>query len=120
MYQFLDIFFLVFHTILILFNLLGWIWKKTRRLNLWTLSLTGLSWFGLGIWYGWGYCPSTDWHWQVRRRLGDTDLPSSYITFLLEEFTGWAPPSDVVDLSVLVFFLLALICSVYVNVKGDR
>lgn len=117
MYVFLDILFMVFHTVLILFNLFGWIWKRTRRLNLYTLALTGASWFGLGIWYGWGYCPCTDWHWQVRRRLGDTDLPRSYITFLLERYTGWAPSAEIVEISVLGFFLLAVICSVYVNVR---
>lgn len=118
MYVLLDIFFIVFHTTLILFNLFGWIWRKTRRLNLITLTLTGASWFGLGIWYGWGYCPCTDWHWQVRRRLGDTDLPVSYISFLLEQYTGWSPAAHIVDAATLGFFLIAVSCSVYVNVKG--
>jgi hypothetical protein len=26
-----------------------------------------LSWFGLGLFYGIGYCPSTDWHWRIKR-----------------------------------------------------
>ncbi len=115
MYAVLDVFFLGFHTALILFNLFGWIWEKTRRLNLITLALTGLSWFGLGIFYGWGYCPSTDWHWDIRRRLGDTDLPQSYISFLMEEWTGWLPPEALVNYSTLSLFLLAICCSVYVN-----
>ncbi|MDZ7680781.1 MAG: hypothetical protein U5J63_03470 [Fodinibius sp.] len=33
MYELLDIAFILFHTALILFNLLGWIWKATRRWN---------------------------------------------------------------------------------------
>lgn len=118
MYVILDIFFLVFHTSLILFNLFGWIWSRTRRLNLITLGLTGVSWFGLGIWYGWGYCPSTDWHWQVRRRLGETDMPASYISFLVEQFTGWLPPAHIVDAATLIFFLLALVCSIWTNMKN--
>ena len=120
MYTLLDIFFLVFHTLLILFNLFGWIWTKTRRLNLVTLALTALSWFGLGIFYGWGYCPSTDWHWAVRRKLGDTDLPRSYISFLVEEWTGWLPPTDLVNIVTLTLFLLALGCSIYVNLINAR
>ena len=32
---------------------------------------------GLGAVYGWGYCPCTDWHWDVKRRLGETGLPRS-------------------------------------------
>ncbi|MDP3718874.1 MAG: DUF2784 family protein [Acidobacteriota bacterium] len=67
----------VLHTSWIAFNCLGWAWRRTRRWQLLTLTLTALSWFGLGIWYGWGYCPFTDWHWQVRSRLGYADPPSS-------------------------------------------
>ncbi|MCD4791284.1 MAG: DUF2784 domain-containing protein, partial [Bacteroidales bacterium] len=78
MYKFLDTFFVVFHTALIIFNLFGWIWKPTRRLNLITLLLTGASWFILGIFYGIGYCPLTDWHWQVLHKLGIYDVPNSY------------------------------------------
>ncbi|MDH3880669.1 MAG: DUF2784 domain-containing protein, partial [Desulfobacteraceae bacterium] len=59
MYTFLDYFFIVFHGSLILFILTGWAWKRTRRIHLITISLTILSWFGLGIFYGWGYCPCT-------------------------------------------------------------
>ena len=66
---------------------LGWAWRRTRRWQLATVTLTALSWFGMGIWYGWGYCPSTDWHWQVRARLG-YDNPPSYIQLLLREVVG--------------------------------
>ena len=73
--------FFVFHTAWIAFNCVGWIWRRTRPWQLATVSLTALSWFGLGVWYGWGYCPCTDWHWQVRARLGHQD-PPSYIQLL--------------------------------------
>ena len=78
---------LVFHTVWIGFNCVAWAWRRTRRWQLATLSLTALSWFGLGIWYGWGYCPFTDWHWQIRERLGYHD-PSSYIQLLVREIAG--------------------------------
>ena len=68
--------FFVFHTLWIVFKCLGWACRRTRRWQLATISLTALSWFGLGIWYGWGYCPFTDWHWQIRERLGYHDPPS--------------------------------------------
>ena len=83
----LNIFFFVFHTAWIAFNCLGWIWRRTRAWQLLTVSLTALSWFCLGAWYGWGYCPCTDWHWQVRVRLGHQD-PPSYIQLLVRELTG--------------------------------
>jgi hypothetical protein len=68
-YQFLNIFFFVFHTAFTLFNAVGWAFRKTRRLHLVTLLLIVFSWFILGIWFGWGYCVCTEWHWQVKLRL---------------------------------------------------
>ena len=85
--QVLNIVFFVFHTAWMVFNCVGWIWKKTRPWQLVTVSLTAISWFGLGVWYGWGYCPCTDWHWQVRARLGFDD-PHSYIQLLIRKVTG--------------------------------
>jgi Protein of Unknown function (DUF2784) len=85
--QLLNVGFFVFHTAWIGFNCLGWMWRRTRPWQLATVSLTAVSWFGLGAWYGWGYCPCTDWHWQVRARLGFND-PPSYIQLLIRELTG--------------------------------
>lgn len=120
MYALLDIGFIIFHTALILFNLFGWIWDTTRRWNLAILLLTAFSWFGLGIWYGFGYCPSTDWHWQVRRELGYTDMPNSYIKFLIEQLTGLNLSAALVDTATAIFFFLALIISLYVNFRDFK
>lgn len=117
MYELLNVGFITFHTVLILFNLLGWIWISTRPWNLVTLLLTGFSWFFLGIWYGFGYCPCTDWHWQVRRELGYTDMPDSYIKFLIELLTGLDVNAALVDMATVVLFFLALIISSYVNYR---
>lgn len=120
MYQFLDIFFLVFHSGLILFNLFGWIWEATRRLNLITLTLTASSWFVLGIWYGFGYCPCTHWHWLVRRELGYTDMPNSYITFLVDELTGIRFSVFTVDLWTGILFFGAFAISIYMNIRSKE
>ncbi len=117
MANFLDKFFFVFHSSLILLILFGWMWKKTRLANLIVIVLTAFSWFILGIWYGYGYCPSTDWHWQVRAKLGIRDLPSSYTKFLIDSWTGWDVSQKKVD--VVTFFLLvsALAASLYTNIR---
>jgi hypothetical protein len=120
MYAFLDKFFFVFHSTVIVFNLLGWIWKKTRLANLIVISLTFLSWFVLGIWYGFGYCPSTDWHWLVRKKLGYTDLPSTYTKFLIDSLTGWDVNPELVKILTVVLLALALFASVWTNVRGWR
>ena len=93
---FLNEFFVIFHSALSIFSLFGWLWEKTRVANLVVLSLTGFSWFILGIWYGFGFCPCTEWHWQVRMRLGYYDMPSSYIKFLIDSLTGLAVNATVI------------------------
>jgi hypothetical protein len=117
----LDIFFVIFHTSLTLFNLFGWIWKRTRKLNLLTLSLTGASWFFLGMIVGTpGYCPLTDWHFMVLEKLGKTELPDSYIKYLADRLTGSDLNASLVDKFTLYCFLAALLISVIVNLKDYR
>jgi hypothetical protein len=113
----LDIAFVVFHTALVIFNVVGWAIRPLRRANLIALVMTGASWFGLGIFYGFGYCPFTDWHWMVLRRLGETDLPRSYIQYLLIRLLGLRVDAGLVDTLVLAGFLAALAASVAVNVQ---
>lgn len=120
MLPFLNIFFFVFHTALIFFNVLGWIWKATRKWNLATLSLTATSWFLMGIWYGVGYCICTDWHWQVRRAMGIRDTADSYLVLLVQKLTGWNPPISLVNSVALVVFLLSLGMSIGLNVRDWR
>lgn len=115
MVELLDAFFAAFHGALILFNLTGWIWARTRRVHLAVIGLTFLSWFGLGIFYGWGYCPCTDWHWQVKRGLGETDLPYSYVKYYADRLTGIAWDPQLVDATVLSLALLALLLSAWTN-----
>ncbi len=120
MYSFLNIFFFVFHTCVILFNLVGWIWKKTRLANLILLLATAFSWFFLGIWYGFGYCPCTDWHWQVRMKLGLYDTSTSYLEFLVEKLTGLDVSREIVDIFAVAFLAAAFCVSIVLNVRDLR
>jgi hypothetical protein len=114
----LDIFFVVFHTFLIFFNLFGWIWKRTRILNLFTLIITGASWLFLGLIVGTlGYCPLTDWHFSILAKLGEINLPSSYIKYLADRLTGLDINASLVDNVTLYAFLAALVFSIFFNVK---
>jgi hypothetical protein len=120
-YRFLDILFVVFHTSLTLFNLLGWIWKKTRLANLITLALTGASWLFLGLIVGvLGYCPLTDWHFDILYKLGETDLPISYIKYLIDRLTGLDVNETIVNKATLYFFIIALVISLFLNIKDFR
>ncbi len=120
LYHTLDYFFLVFHSSLVLFNLFGWIWKKTRLANLITLLLTGSSWSLLGIFYGWGYCPLTDWHFRVLEHLGKTGLPDSYVKYLLQRISHLYLSSTLADRITLICFLVALGISLVVNLQGRK
>ncbi len=120
MLRFLDIFFLVFHTLLIFFNLFGWLIKPLRKANLIILLLTGGSWFILGIFYGIGFCPFTEFHWQVLHKLGQNNLPDSYISYLVERFTGFLPGAKITDILTVVFYFIALGLSLVVNFKVGK
>jgi hypothetical protein len=115
-----DYFFLVFHTSLICFNLFAWIWKPLRKWHFATITLTLASWVILGFWYGLGYCPLTDWHWEVLRKLGENELPDSYIGYILKRVFGMEIKAETVDLFTLIFALLALMVSIMVNFFSKR
>jgi len=115
--KFLDIFFTVFHTCVVIFNLFGWVWRKTRLLNLICLLLTAASWLILGLFYGFGYCPLTDWHFNILRKLGYTDLPDSYLSFLFTRLTGIQIDQSLVDAVTLWGLIIALVISLYLNLR---
>ena len=110
MLQFLNILFFVLHNVLIVFNLVGWIWPRTRMLQLVTLGATLFSWLGMGAWYGWGYCLCADWHFQVRRQLGLHGGESSYTELLFNQIPGVTVSrtfADIVTVSCLILILIA-------------
>ena len=113
--KFVNYFFFTFHSLLVLFNLFGWIYPKTRKLHFFSLIITLFSWVVLGIWKGFGYCFLTDWHYEVLRKLGETGMPNSYIAFLIETFSGWLQNVNLVENLTLILTLVALICSIWVN-----
>ena len=110
-----DFLFTLLHLLIIGFNLLGWIWPATRKLHFIVVLLTAGSWLILGIWYGLGYCPITDWQWQIKEQLGETNLPSSFIKYYADKLTGRDIYSGFIDAVTAICFALAAVLSVYVN-----
>src|SRR5215216_3566670 len=115
MLVFQDILFTIFHLVIILFNLFGWISVRTRKAHLICITLTAASWFFLGIWFGIGYCPITEWQWNIKERLGETNLPASFITYYGEKITGRELNEERINMLTIVCFGLAVIMSLYVN-----
>ena len=113
----IDVLFIGFHTLLILFNVFGWLVPRWRFANFITLSLTAFSWLILGIWFGWGYCVCTDWHWQIREMLGYQNTSSSYIHFLILELTHIDIPEKLVDTSTAILFFTVFLISMSLNFR---
>ncbi len=111
----LDFLLTIFHLLIIGFNLLGWIWPKTRKLHLVCVLITTACWLGLGYWYGLGYCPITDWQWQVKTQLGKHDLPNSFIKYYADKISGKNTNAVFIDIITASTFFLAAAISVYVN-----
>lgn len=120
MYGFLDYFFTVFHSGVVLFVLVGWAWRKTRRIHLIISGLIMLSWFGLGICFGWGYCPCTDWHWMIKSELGERHLPYSYVKYYLDRLTGVSWDPLMVDGGVVALGISAFVVSCWLNLRDHR
>lgn len=119
-FEALDWFFVVFHTLLIVFNLLGWVWKPTRKANLATLIVTGLSWTLLGLFYGLGYCPLTDWHWSVLAELGKHPNTSSYVSYLLQRMLIIKISDALADTLTITTYLFVLTISIVLNIRDIK
>lgn len=110
-------FFLVCHTALILFNALGRIWKKTRWANLISLLFTAGAWLLLGSFFGIGYCLLTNWHFEIVRQLGQTDIPYSCIRYFTERLIGFSRNALVTDIVAVGVVVIAWVLSVYLYIR---
>jgi hypothetical protein len=78
------------------------------------------SWSILGIFFGFGYCPFTDWQWDLKRKLGETGLPNSFVEYYLEALTGADFSPSVVDSMVLGCAIVALGLSIWLNLRRTK
>lgn len=115
-----DILYTMLHLVLIGFNLVGWIWERTRKAHLWLVALTVGSWAVLGIWYGWGYCPITDWQWDVKRQLGEENLPNSFIKYYADKLSSAEIDATVVDTVTVAVLGIVAALSLVLNWRDWR
>lgn len=114
----LDYFFVLFHSSLILFVLFGWLKRSWRKLHLLCVIMIGASWFGLGLIFGMGYCPLTDWHWSVLTKMGETGLPASYVQYILIRLTGIDPGARTADIITMLGWMLATVTAIGLFIKN--
>ncbi len=101
--------------VIIFFNLFGWIPLLTRKAHLVSLFITAASWFVLGIWYGIGYCPITEWQWNIKEQLGESNLPASFIKYYGDKIINKDLDSGMINTITTVCFAVAAVMSLYVN-----
>ena len=111
----LDLLLTLLHFVIIGFNLFGWIWKRTRRLHLIVVCATAACWFILGIWFGIGYCPITDWDWQIKEKLGEHNLPDSFIKYYADIIVGHSVNASLIDTFTAAGFFIAALLAVFSN-----
>ena len=111
----LDLLLTLLHFAIIGFNLFGWIWKPTRKAHFICILITAGCWFIHGIWFGIGYCPITDWEWHIKEKLGETNLPDSFIKYYADKISGKQVSVSLVDTLTSVCFFLAALLSIYFN-----
>lgn len=111
----LDTLFYWFHVVIVIFNLFGWVFVVTRKLHFIIVTCTLFSWVVLGFKFGLGYCFLTDWHWQIKYKAGYTDLPNSFITYILNYQLGLSISPALIDICVGATFLFVVMVTFYVN-----
>ena len=115
MLHFLDALLTLLHVLIITINLFGWILPATRKFHFAFIVITAFCWFILGIWFGMGYCPITDWQWRIKEQLGERNLPASFITYYINKITHKNFSDSFINIFTLIFFVLAALLSVYFN-----
>lgn len=108
------------HLVIVLFLTFGWIWAKTRPLHRIAVGVTSFLWVVVGAIVGKiGYCPVTDWHWQVKKLRGEDDLPVSYIDYQLQRI-GIHLPTERADHIVMAVFAAIVVMTIALGVRDYR
>jgi hypothetical protein len=109
--KFLDILMHMSHIFLMLFILFAWFSSRLRVPHIIVSIITGLSWMLFVQSKGFGYCVLTDIHWQILRKLGETNLPETYLQYLYEKLTGLSLQKKTGYIITLSMLLTSLILS---------
>ncbi len=97
------------HLAVVLIVILGWIPPDFRSFHRWCVLVTALSWFGLGIPFGFGYCALTDIQWRIKRKLGIAPEYEAFVPFILRKIGIDAKPQLIDKVTQAAFALVILI-----------
>jgi len=103
------------HLAAMLFIVFGWMLPATRLANWYLIVLTFVSWFGLGLVFGFGFCLITGIQSKIRQRLGNTEPMDSFVKHVLDRLTGRDLNPLHVEVGTQASFYLSAAASAYVN-----
>ncbi len=93
----------------------GWIPPATRLLNWYLIVATFVSWLGLGLIFGFGFCLFTDIQARIRRRLGEGRVMESFMKDVFDHITGRDLNPLHVEIVTQAVFYFSAAASFYVN-----
>lgn len=114
-YRLLNAAFHALHCVVIAFTVVGWVVPSFRPAHLAFILGTLGCWYLLGFWFGFGYCPITDWHWRIKAVLGEGRPKETYIHYVATQ-AGLAWTAASVNRSVLLVTLAATAVSAALNI----
>ncbi len=112
---FMDYMLHMFHLSIIFICIVGWMFEPTHTLHLLVIVLVAISWFGLGKFFGYGYCILTDAQWRVKRKIGQGLYTESYVKYILDKVTGLNIDRKITDSLTLYIYVGAMVLSLTVN-----
>jgi len=105
----------LFHICFMLAIVLGWIPQATRMFNWYLIVITLVSWFGLGLVFGFGFCLITDIQSRIRQRLVTGGSMPSFVKDVLERVTGRELNPLYVEVITQLVFYFSVAASFYAN-----
>lgn len=110
-----NVFFHCVHLFIVFFFLFGWLSEKTLLAHFILSVLILLSWCGLGMWHGYGYCLVTDIQWKIKKRMGEYPYTEYYIKYMLDKVTGLdTNPQTVNKVTTYTFYVILVVSAVLV------
>lgn len=115
-----DWLFTLLHLLITLFNLIGWVSRATRRVHRWCVAITAFCWIVPGALMGTiGWCPLTEWHWDIKKARGEENIPASFITYMLNR-AGFFPDPQRVDAVVGAAFVLIVLMTIFLWMRDRK
>jgi hypothetical protein len=112
----LNIIFHLIHLSIIIFFLFGWMFERLRFAHFILSLLILLSWCGLGIFFGFGYCLVTDIQWKIKKLLKEEPNTEFYVKYMVDKLTGLnTNPGFVNGMTTCIYFGIFIISTILIS-----